>query len=403
MKNIKKFIALMLVFAVCAIMLASCGNKKDKAIASFGGDSYIYEEDKDFSDFYHLFTYYYKVESVEAEMSASEYNIILRDAVKTTVEMRLLEDEAARRGYYIDSAKVEAEAYEDEQVFEDAYPGGFDTFCAHWGVSEDVFLTLNKYEALRELAKENFFTTGKVKEEEARAYYEKNKDEFIKKPHYEIKELFLQVTPNTTKEAVYNDARVYIGMLNSGRSWDSVLGTAKIKYNRENGMIFSHYLTGSEIIEKTCVAKNGSTHNAIIDASERFEEKYGISYDEMFPDGFDAYIEKNEIEVGSVTYKKVFEAHMTYCSEVYNIERNYAVTEKWETGKCYSFPIYHGGFESYVVLYFSSVEEEEGEISYEDAEDTIIELIVKESKEKAFEDFISRKMNEANVQIKYGN
>ena len=42
MKNIKKFIVLILAFAVCAAMLASCGGKKDDAVARFGGDSYIY-------------------------------------------------------------------------------------------------------------------------------------------------------------------------------------------------------------------------------------------------------------------------------------------------------------------------------------------------------------------------
>ncbi|MBQ8403440.1 MAG: hypothetical protein IJX55_03320 [Clostridia bacterium] len=403
MKNIKKFIVLMLVFAVCTVMFASCGNKKDEAVASFGGDSYIYADDKDFSDFYNLFTYYYKIESVEEEMSTLEYNIILRNSVQATVEMRLLEDESARRGYFIDMEEVEAEAYEDQKVFENAYPGGFATFCEHWGLSEDVFLTVNKYEALQELAKENFFTTQTVKEEEALAYYEKNKDDFIKKPHYEIKELFLQVTKDTNKEAVYNDAKVYIGMLNSGRSWESVLNTAKIKYNLENGMIFSHYLTGSEIIEKNNLETIGSTNNLMNEVFKNFEEKYGITYSEMFPDGFDAYIEKNEIEEGSFTYKKVLEAHMTYCSEVYNVEMNYAVTEKWETGKCYSFPIYHGGFESYVVLYFSSVEDEEGEVSFEQAKEDIIELILEERREKAFEDFISRRMDEANLQIKYEN
>lgn len=403
MKNIKKIIVLILVFAVCAVMLASCGNKKDEAVASFGGDSYIYADDKDFSDFYNLFTYYYKIESVEEEMSTLEYNIILRNSVQATVEMRLLEDESARRGYFIDMEEVEAEAYDDEMVFENAYPGGFATFCEHWGLSEDVFVTLNKYEALRELAKENFFTTQNVKEEEALAYYEKNKDDFIKEPHYEIKELFLQITKDTNKEAVCNDAKVYIGMLDSGRSWENVLNTAKIKYNLENGMIFSHYLTGSEFIEKNELETIGSVNNRMNEISQKFKEEYGISYGEMFPDGFDAYIEKNEIDVDSITYKRILEAHMTYCSEVYNVEMNYAVTEKWETGKCYGFPIYHGGFESYVVLYFSSVEDEEGEVSFEEAKEGIIELILEERREKAFEDFVSREMDEANVQIKYEN
>ncbi len=400
MKNIKKFIALMLVFAVCTLIFASCGNHKEKAIASFG-DSYIYEDDKDFSDFYHLFTYQYKIDSYETEISDFEHNIILREAVNTTVEMRLLEDETARRGYYVDMAKVEEEALEDKEILDKAYEGGFAAFCAQWGVSEDAFITYNKYEALQELAKENFFIMKNVKDEEALEYYEEHKDEFIKEPHYEIKELFLQVTEDTNKLAVCNDAIVYITMLNLGKSWDYVLEYSQKKYNLKNGMIFSHYLSGTEIIEKVDVVKYGSVNNEMNEIAENFKKKYGYYYEDMFPEGFEEHIKKNNIEVGSVTYKRLFEAHMTYCSEVYSFKRNYAIMEKWQTGNAYYLPIYHGGFESYVVVYFDYIENEEGTVSFEDAKEEIIERITEERKEKNFEDFISRKVNEVDVQIRY--
>ena len=400
MKNIKKFIVLMLVFAVVSALLVSCG-ETEKAVAIYGENSYIYAEDNDFSDFYHLYTYYHKIESANDKMSSAEYDTILRDAVKTTVEMRLLEDETARRGYYVDMEKVEEEANNDKAVFESVYPGGFSVFCEHWGVSGDIFITLNKYEALCEIAKENFFTTETVTDEEALTYYEKNNDVFVKKPHYEVKEMYLQVTEGVNKETVFNDAKVYIGMLNAGRSWESVFNTFKIKYNIENGMDFSHYLSGSEFIEKDSVGNVTSMTLIKKSIDEEFEKKYGYSFDEMFSGGFDAYVESNGMETDSSTYKRVLEAYTTYCSSIYQAERNYAITEKWETGKCYEFPIYHGGFESYVVLYFASSEEEEGEISFEDAKEEIIFIIESERKEEAFGNFISEKMDEAKVQIKY--
>ena len=88
---------------------------------------------------------------------------------------------------------------------------------------------------------------------------------------------------------------------------------------------------------------------------------------------------------------------------MYVAEVSYAVTQKWKTGKCYEFPVYHGGFESYVVIYFSSSEDEEGELSFEEAKADITAQIDNERKEIKFEDFISEKMDEAKVQIKYGN
>jgi hypothetical protein len=398
MKNIKRFIILMLVFAVVSALLVSCG-ETENAVATYGENNYIYAEDSDFSDFYHLYTYYHKIESTDDKMSSAEYNTILRDAVKTTVEMRLLEDEISRRGYSVDMEKVEEAANIDKNVFEKAYPGGFSAFCEHWGVSADVFVTLNKFEALCEVAKESFFTTEKVTEAEAEVYYEKNEDDFVRKPHYEIKELYLQVMDGVEKESVFNDAKVYIGMVNTGRSWENVFNTAIIKYNLENGMNFSHYLSGTKIIEKDILKNVDSITLLKNTINEEFESQYGCSYDKLFPGGFDAYIEDNGIEVGSVTYKRCLEAHINYCSKMYQVELNYAIMEKWETGKCYEFPVYHSGFESYVIIYFSSSEDEEGKISFEEAKEDIIAIIDAERKEEAFNNFISEKIGEAKVKI----
>ena len=117
----------MLVFAVVSALLVSCG-ETENAVATYGENNHIYAEDSDFSDFYHLYTYYHKIESTGDKMGSAEYNTILRDAVKTTVEMRLLEDEISRRGYSVDMEKVEEAANSDKNVFEKAYPGGFSAF-----------------------------------------------------------------------------------------------------------------------------------------------------------------------------------------------------------------------------------------------------------------------------------
>ncbi len=403
MKNIKKFIVLMLVFAVCATMLASCGDANNKAVATVNGKGYVYENDEDFSNFYHLYTYYYKSEYTKSETDVSIDNLILREAVNSTLELRILQDEAERRGYSVDMAKIEAGANEDKQVLEEYYSGGFDAFCRDWDMSQNVFVTLNTYEEFRELAKEKFFTTQKVKEEEALAYYEKNKDDFIKKPHYEVNELFLQISEENGKKTVYKDALIYIGILNAGRGWDFVLETSQKKYNLENGMIFSHYLTGLEIIEKDEIDENIDRDAKINELAEKFKEQNGCYYEEMFPEGFDEYIEDNEIPVGSDAYRRLFEIHMTYSSDVYNVEREAAIATSWKTGKSYNMPIYHGGFGCYVVLHFSDVEYEEGEVSFEDAKDEIIELIMEDRKEVTYGDFISRKMAEFDIQIKYAS
>ena len=59
MKKFRKFIALLMAMALSALPLVSCGNNKEKIVAVYSGDQYIYEDDEDFSDFYNLNRYFY--------------------------------------------------------------------------------------------------------------------------------------------------------------------------------------------------------------------------------------------------------------------------------------------------------------------------------------------------------
>lgn len=401
----KKIIAFIMMLSVCLTMFVSCDSKRDDAIASFKGN-YIYADDSDYKDFYNLNVYYYTVESGEAEMNVYEQNTIMREAIKYTVSMRLLEDEISRRGYSIDMAEVEREAREDEEIFEKVYTGGFETFCKHWNLSEDVFLTVNKFAAMQETAKEFFITYDKVTDEEALIFYEENERQFFKNPHYDVNKIFLQVLdPSSTvnKEAVFKDAQIYIEMLNSGKSWESVKETASLKYNLEHGMVFSHYLTGEEMISKSDFVYVNSFNSSVKELNDKFEYVNGMTFLEMFPRGFETYADLKGLKKNTIEYNKEWQRYVNYCSERYLLEFRYAITEFWETGKTYSLPIYHGVYDSYVIVTFTYVEDDMGFITFEKAKDGIIAEMENERKTVALEDYISKMLNEANVQIKYGD
>ena len=192
MKNFKRIISLFLLAVLCLGALTSCMETKSKAVATYDGSNHIYEDDADFSDFYNLNRYFYSYHNGDKNTSTSEYNDILSDAVKETITVRVFEAILAENGIAIDMETVLAEADIDRASFDTSYDGGFAGFCEDWGVSENVFILYNKYEALKDAA-EALATDIVVTDAEAKAYYDKNPEKYFKTPHYDINTIFLQV------------------------------------------------------------------------------------------------------------------------------------------------------------------------------------------------------------------
>ena len=426
MRNFRKLIAVFMALAVFAVMLVSCGDDKEKPVAVYDGDQYIYENDEDFSDFYNLNRYFYAYESGDEASTYSEYNTVLSNAVKQTVMIRILGDRIALHGIELDEAQILSEADSDKAAFDSSYKGGFAGFCSDWNVSENVFLRLNLYEAIKDLEKQH--AEVEVTDEEAERYYKKNPEKYFKTPHYDVQTLFLQVRdPSNAAEmkATYNDALIYIQMLNSGRSWDNVKRNATFKYNEANGLIFSEHLSMLNHVsmkyffevEDLDASLNEISEQFVNQYSDAFKEKYPdiigktvgegtikntpLTFDDIFPKGFDAFVSERKLERGTKEYNFVLEAYMNYSQKVYNTEFNYAITKYWKNGTTYTKPIYHSGYNSYVVVTFSHIEEENITIEFEDAKEEIIKILEDQKKDKAAENHISQKMNELKVQINY--
>lgn len=399
----KKIIALCMVLALALTMLASCGGGKSKLIATYDGVKSIYEDDADFSDLYNLTTYHHTLENEKTSISTSEYNAILSEAVKSTIMLRLLEEEMAARGYSVDMEAVNQKAAEDEAIYNKLYEGGFEAFCREWNLSENVFVTYNKYHALRELA-QKFVTFEGVTEQEAQKYYDDNTSKYFKVPHYDVHTLYLQVTnpeDANEKKSVYDDAMIYIGMLNSGKSWETVKETAFYKYNAEHGMPFSEYLSGMQCVSKEYFLEVEDLELTINNLDKDFKEKNGKTFEEMFPGGFEAYAKENNLIKQTKKYNEALKIYMNYSSERYLAEFRYAITTQWEIGKTYATPIYHASYDSYVVLTFTRIENMDGIVTFDEAKEEIYGILEAEKKEKAVEDYLSQKLSDLRVQIQY--
>lgn len=402
MRKLIRIFAILMVVALAVSSLASCGNEGEDVIAVYDGECYIYENDADFSDFYNLNRYFYAYESGDEAKSKSEYNTILDNAVKQTVMLRMLEDEKNPLGYEIDMNVVYADAENDKATFEEFYHGGFEKFCSDWGLSSNVFVLLNKYEAIKEKEKEKIEVT--VSESEIRKYYEKNPDKYFKIPHYDVNTLFLQVLEPSSEEnmhSVHDDALIYMNLLNSGRTWDNVKSIMSKTYNSGNGMIFSEQLSRINHVSMQYFFEVENLEAALAERNAEFYSKYGMTFNEMFPCCFEDYVIEHELKPETKEYNFALETYMSYATDVYNIEFNYAISNFWEKGKTYEKPIYHYVYNSYVLLTFTGIEEENITIEYEDAKEGIIEILTESKKEKAVENRISENMDDLKVQINY--
>ena len=402
MKKIRKIIAILFILAISALAFSSCMGQKQKIIASYGDKQYVYEDDADFLDFYNLNRYFHSYETGDDVTNTSEYNNILSDAVKETIIVRVFEEEMEESGYTIDMDKVRAKAEADVATFNAAYDGGFEQFCKDWSVSKDVFLLYNRYEAMREIAKE--YVEVEVSESEAVEYYNKNPEKYFKTPHYDVRTIFLQITePSNTSEMAeaYDDAMLYIEMLNSGRSWESVKETAFIKYGESHGTVFTERLTGLNHVYMKYFLNVMDIETAVYIVENQFYEEHGMTFKEMFPGSFEDYVKENELLPETKEYNKALETYMTYSSVIYNIEFEYAIKNYWREGTTYYKPIYHAAYDSFVVVTFDRIEEEEITISFDEAKEDIMKILTENKKDKEVDNYISQRMSELKVKIEY--
>lgn len=396
MKTTKKILSVLLVFAMLSCLLVSCGKDKGEIIAQYNENEYVYEKDTDYNDFFMLKSYQFIVSNGSTTLTDSQYNSIVEEAVKDTIVLREMKKQFKELGYSVDADAVKEAALSDAKYFDENYKGGYATFVSTWSLSEGAFTMFNEYDLMLQMAAEKIKGISKPTETEAYDYYIANSDLYVVPPHYSIGNIVLEATDTVSKETALADANSYIAMLKGGKSWDEVKSAAAIKYNYENGMMYSEMFTGIEKKYLSTFEPVNDLDAAIAEIDAEFEKANKMSFKEMFPNGFDAYLKANNItEEDTEKYNAAKELHYNYSAKVYSVTYNHLITTEWEDGKTYSTPIWHDGINAYVIVTFNSVVDKSGFKSFDDVKESIIEEIYSKAMTEATERYKDEIFNKA--------
>ncbi len=397
MKTTKRIIAMLLVALMSLTLLVSCGKEdKGELMATYNnGTDFIYENDIDFKDFFMINSYNYLSQTGKNSLSQEEYQELLSTSFDTTIIWREMNKEFEKLGYSVDEDEVKDAALSDAQQLDASYDGGYAAFRKAWNISEYAFEMLNKYNMMLDMAAEKIMGVTKPTEEEVKQYFIDYSYNYVVMPHYSVSSIVLQVTDKVPESEVLADAQSYIDMLSSGKSWEEVKTAAALKYNFENGMMYSQIFTGEEKLNLQTFSKITDLDAAIAKIDADFKAKNGVSFDDIFPDGFEAYAKANNLTAGSEAYDVAHARFYNYTAQVYKAEFDYIISTAWEDGKTYEKPLYHEGIDCYSVVTFNKVVEEAGFKDFNDVKDQISDDIFATRKQEAVTVYTSDIINRA--------
>lgn len=397
MKTTKRIIALLLVALMSLTLLVSCGKEdKGELMTTYNnGADFIYENDTDFKDFFMLNSYSFLSAAEKTSLSQEEYQNILSSSLESTIIWREMNKEFDKLGYSVDEKAAKDAALSDAQQFDASYTGGYKAFRETWNISENAFEMLNKYEMMLDMAAEKIMNVTKPTEEEVKQYFVDYSYNYVVMPHYSVSSIVLQATDKVPASEVLADANSYIEMLSSGKSWDEVKTAASLKYNYENGMMYSQIFTGEEKIYLKDFVKVTDLDAAVAEIDAAFKAKNKVSFDEIFPNGFEAYAKENNLTAGSEAYEAAHALFYNYTAQVYNAEFKYIISTAWADGKTYEKPIYHEGINCYSVVTFNKVVEEAGFKDFDEVKDQIASDIFATKKQEAVTVYTTNIINKA--------
>lgn len=361
MKHCTKWLAVLLVVSMIAVLFASCGEKKGEIIAVYNNTPVYEAEVADIIN-YQLGTQY------TSTMTPDQLEAIMEEAVVLYVQYKAIELDLEKKGITVDEKKLEEAVEENLKYINDNMEGGYDAWKQSYQVS-DAFLEEHlRRVQIRELCEAELEKEIKITDDEAYDYYLTHSMNYTAPAGYNWTSVLheaLNIEDAAECAAIETEMKDYIAKIKAGTmTMDDAKKAILAENTADKGYKYGSLFQGSDFTATTAL-----TEITDLDAElKAIKDSFGNPV-------YKAEMTEEEKEAYENCFAKLFQ------TEVY-----YAL-QNLEVGEVYEKPI--KSIIGYYIIRLDSISTVSGFKPFEDVKDTIVESLTKSALNAAYQSYLS--------------
>lgn len=361
MKHCTKWLAVLLVVSMIAVLFASCGEKKGEIIAVYNNTPVYEAEVADIIN-YQLGTQY------TSTMTPDQLEAIMEEAVVLYVQYKAIELDLEKKGITVDEKKLDEAVEENLKYINDNMEGGYDAWKQSYQVS-DAFLEEHlRRVQLRELCEAELAKEIKITDDEAYDYYLTNSMNYTAPAGYNWTSVLheaLNIEDAAECTAIETEMKDYIAKIKAGTmTMDDAKKAILAENTADKGYRYGSLFQGSDFTATTSLTEITDLEAEL----KAVKESYGNPV-------YKAEMTDEEKKAYEDCFAKLFQ------TEVY-----YAL-QNLEVGEVYEKPI--KSIIGYYIIRLDSISTVSGFKPFEDVKDTIVESLTKNALNAAYQSYLS--------------
>lgn len=362
MKLCKKFLAVLLILSMTALLFASCGGEKKGEIIAVYNNTPVYESEVADIINYEL------VSNYVSGMTEAQMQSVMQNAIVTYVQYKAIELDLTEKGLAVDEDALDQKVSETRAQLDKTVEGGYDAWKKSCNVSDAFLEDHLRREALKALYEDYAKTEIEISDDDAYNYYVNNSMSFADPAGYNWTSVLREVLNiEDASECAAAEAEVsaYIGKIKDGSmTMDAVKSEILSKYTSEGGYQYGSLFSGSDFTATTAMTEIEDLEKALADIKAAYGEPV---YKENMTD--------EEKKAYNEYYAKTFQ------TEVY-----YAL-QNLKPGEVYEKPI--KSIIGYYIIRLDSITTVSGFKAFEDVKDEIKDLLAEETLDGKFVQYLA--------------
>ena len=365
MKRSVKILCLLLALAMLTALFAACNKKKGEIIAVYNNTP-VYESEVD-----DIVNYQVGINAT-LTMSSEEVKEIVRNAVKTYVQYKVLEIDLKKKGYEVDEKLLKELVQDSIDYLNENFEGGYSDWRNMYHVSKNFLKEDVRRYLLADLFNQYAQETTEVTEEEMRRYYNANGMAYADYAGYtwtatlrEVKD----IADETECGTALSEMNEYIRQINAGiMTFDQVKPDLLKKYTEEDGYTQTSLFSG----ENFTSADSMKTITNLSEALDAVRAQYS---------------ENGELDPNAAAGTDAYVNYRNYLGACFQTEVYYAI-QHMQPGEVYGRPI--RSFIGYFIIRLDSIKTQNGFIPFEDVKDEIRQELLANKITTMFEDHMEQ-------------